>query len=374
MDRDFIDIDYKDIKNMFEENKKAFISNEKISKNLRNKRPNSIPEFLCYYNNLLSYANDVMISYPHGTLIKEGNKIAYYRGEKKVYPTNKSSLLRKLEDFHTEKEKETYKLVAYMRIYEFENFINQFEYISEWYKQVGTTILYEALAQHYGLETYYLDITTNFMTALFFATCTFDYTLNEWRPLTKEEIKENEYGIIYRNKNDSVDFLNNIKIGENDKSAILPIGKQPFMRCEYQSAYTIKSEEGIDLRKINFEKLRFKHSEELSERVYLYMDKGKKIYPDEGIEAFQDEIKTISKLTVFSYSSFEYALKRSSYFNDIETAIEAIKTFKYFPIKVLEKDNFMKVSRQRRRNFDRKYEKNICKYKEIFIPYVYIPE
>lgn len=374
MDRDFIDIDYKDIKNMFEENKKAFISNEKISKNLRNKRPNSIPEFLCYYNNLLSYANDVMISYPHGTLIKEGNKNAYYRGEKKVYPTNKSSLLRKLEDFHTEKEKETYKLVAYMRIYEFENFINQFEYISEWYKQVGTTILYEALAQHYGLETYYLDITTNFMTALFFATCTFDYTLNEWRPLTKEEIKENEYGIIYRNKNDSVDFLNNIKIGENDKSAILPIGKQPFMRCEYQSAYTIKSEEGIDLRKINFEKLRFKHSEELSERVYLYMDKGKKIYPDEGIEAFQDEIKTISKLTVFSYSSFEYALKRSSYFNDIETAIEAIKTFKYFPIKVLEKDNFMKVSRQRRRNFDRKYEKNICKYKEIFIPYVYIPE
>lgn len=54
------------------------------------------------------------------------------------------------------------------------------------------------MAQHYGFDTCLLDLTNDFKTALFFATCKYDYKTDSYRPLTKKDIEATEnskYGI-----------------------------------------------------------------------------------------------------------------------------------------------------------------------------------
>lgn len=48
-----------------------------------------------------------------------------------------------------------------------------------------------------------------------------------------------------------------------------------------------------------FEKLHFKHSVELSKSVFEMMDGGKKIYPQEGLDEFADNIEAIKSATTF---------------------------------------------------------------------------
>ena len=58
-------------------------------------------------------------------------------------------------------------------------------------------VLYDLLAQHYGLETGWLDITSDFNVALFFATCWYDCSENRWKPLCEEQIRQHPYGMIF---------------------------------------------------------------------------------------------------------------------------------------------------------------------------------
>ena len=44
-----------------------------------------------------------------------------------------------------------------------------------------------ALAQHYGFETHLLDLTNDFMTALFFATCYYDNQKGKFFPLLSDK-------------------------------------------------------------------------------------------------------------------------------------------------------------------------------------------
>ncbi len=81
-----------------------------------------------------------------------------------------------------------------MRIYEFKSLIYCFEHVKNWNY---CDVLYEPLAQHYGIETCWLDITNDFNVALFFACCYWDEKEKRWLPLTQKqtEVDENhKYG------------------------------------------------------------------------------------------------------------------------------------------------------------------------------------
>lgn len=83
-----------------------------------------------------------------------------------------------------------------MRLFEFSCFINQFQSVQELKR---CDVLYELLGQHYGLETIWLDVTNDFSTVLFFATCVWDK--GRWRPLSHRDIERDEcskWGVIYR--------------------------------------------------------------------------------------------------------------------------------------------------------------------------------
>ena len=117
--------------------------------------------------------------YPHGIVIEQSARRNFYRGENQIYPSSIPSLLRAIRRYKTREEKELYRLVSDMRIAEFSYLLQQFRHVQDW---KVSDVLYEPLAQHYGLQTSWLDITSDFNTAMFFATCRWDGPTDCRRP------------------------------------------------------------------------------------------------------------------------------------------------------------------------------------------------
>ena len=296
--------------------------------------------------------------YPHGIVIDQSQRRNYYRGENQIFSSSVPSLVRKLKQYRTRQEQELYRLVSDMRIAEFRSLLQRFQHVQEWR---DSDILYEPLAQHYGLETGWLDITSDFNTALFFATCYWDGT--RWLPLTKKQTEvdeEHQYGMIFHMPSNQMvhrwlDALEKLKTCtdkqiENDgaghakyekleypiyrgdlKNVIYPLGFQPFMRCHMQNGYGIYMRNPQPLQEdCEFEKLRFRHSEKLSQAVFDMMKGGELIYPHEGLKEVQFLIDQIRRETRFSEEAFRYALYRSHYYqvNEPDKALEDLSSFR----------------------------------------------
>lgn len=252
-----------------------------------------------------------LMEYPHGVVIKQGERNHYYRGENQIFEKSQPTLLRELAKINSEEERLLYRITAYMRIAEFKSLLCKFDMVKYW--EYGD-VLFEPLAQHYGLKTDWLDITNDFNVALFFATCHWENKEKRWLPLKKTQTERDDkskYGVLFHipSWQVSLNQMSACYASEHDDikiNAILPIGFQPFMRCHSQYSHAIKMEKPYPLQEdITFEKLYFRHSEKLSQDIYDLMEQGKKIYPHEGLNEFDDIIEQIRKATLFSEQAFE---------------------------------------------------------------------
>ena len=306
------------------------------------------------------------VQYPHGVIIQQAMRRHYYRGENRIYTESCPALYRTVKGYPDIESRELYRMVADMRIAEFSKMLQEFQHVQNW---DISDVLYEALAQHYGLETNWLDITSDFMVALFFATCYWDSGENKWKPLTKtqtEQSDETRYGMIFHMPSWYMAQRWTFEIGKFadlskgiTKNLIYPLGFQPFMRCSMQNGYGIYMRTGEALQKdIGFEKLRFRHNEELSKRVFDYMKGGELIYPHEGLKGVDFIIEQLKRLTDFSESAFEYALRRSQYFSmkDKDTCRRKLEAFEVDNkrIRIL-KDSAWSMGRNRRKVVDDLY-------------------
>jgi len=305
-----------------------------------------------------------MMRYPHGVVISQGEHSSYFRGENQIFEKSQPSLLRALERFSDEKKKQVYKLIADMRIAEFGIFLCRLGITQFWLDNYGD-VLFEPLAQHYGLETTWLDITSDFNVALFFATCAWNG--KKWFPLSKKETKQSEatkYGVIFHIPQwqaANIRMLDGLEMADGQtylQNTIWPIGYQPFMRCHSQHAYGIHMEIPFPLQHdITFEKLRFRHNEKLSRDVFDLMDGGKKIYPQEGLQDFQDVIKSIASANTFSDEAFAYAFEKNTYFCDKDVAIKELRSSSVLgaPVTLIGDKHPFYITRQRIRALNRKY-------------------
>ncbi len=135
-----------------------------------------------------------MMEYPHGVVISQGERNSYYRGENQIFTKSQPSLYRTLDKFEMQQDKELYRFIANMRIAEFGIFLCRLGIVQFWLNNSGS-VLFEPLAQHYGFETEWLDITSDFDVALFFATC--KWADGRWQPLDEEDIRKHPMGVIF---------------------------------------------------------------------------------------------------------------------------------------------------------------------------------
>lgn len=357
-------ISYDQLKLLYEDNQKEAEESRRITESSYRGESFFIPQGNTSHEIDLEFllrdpkTSGMKMYYPHGIVIEQSQRRNYYRGENQVYSASVPSLVRKLKQYKTRHEQELYRLVADMRIAEFRSLLQTFKHVQNW---KNSDVLYDAIAQHYGLETNWLDITSDFNTALFFATCYWDG--KQWLPLTKKqtEVDENhQYGMIFHMPSnrmvyrwlDALDKLkpwtdypieydgkSHVKYGKLEypiyrgelTNIVYPLGFQPFMRCHMQNGYGIYMRNSRPLQNDNeFEKLRFRHSEKLSRKVFDLMKGGELVYPHEGLMKVQFTIDQISKETHFSEEAFMYALYRSHYYrlDEFEKALDDLSKFR----------------------------------------------
>lgn len=393
LDNKVHDISYEQIKLLYEDNLKEAREAQQITQssyrgeNYYGKYGNSNYELQQEYLVRDPRTSGMRLYYPHGVVIEQAARKNYYRGENRIYEESVPSLHRKLKKYSTVEEKELYRMVADMRIAEFSYLLQKFEHVRNWKE---SDVLYEALAQHYGLETGWLDITNDFNVALFFATC--KWKDGEWVPLTKADTEadaSHQYGMIYHMPSYQMPSRWGIAIpkfmpwtdrivGQTEEgnsiyekltypvyrgeveNLIYPLGFQPFMRCHMQNGYGIYMRTRKPLQQdFQFEKLRFRHNEKLSSRVYELMKGGELIYPHEGLKQAEFIIDQIRTATSFSEEAFLYALYRSHYYKmeDAEKAKERLSRFEVNGRRIEITDTHpWKLSAGRRKNIDSLYQ------------------
>ena len=272
---------------------------------------------------------------PYGLrIITFPSKRQLFRGEIQNYHRSIPSLNRILTDCMDEKEKELNRIIAHLRKWQFGNLIWNINIVPYWEAKLSDVNL-DALAQHYGFATHLMDLTNDFKAALFFATCKYVPQTDSYRPLTQADIDKNEdtkFGYIFHAPDWIIDYMNGggfmnwsfehlhngnpmemqdrnrrfyLQSGDMDGVA-LQIGYQPLQRCAHQSGYIypMRNEKSLQ-ENWHFEKLRFKHSVELSQQVYRMMDGGKKVFPNEGVTELHDYIERIKHSVVFAMDELQ---------------------------------------------------------------------
>ena len=273
-----------------------------------------------------------IVQFPFGYICTFRSRRHLFRGEVQDYDFSEASLSRRCRRKSGEKrsprEIELLHTIANMRIAQFRKFIWQFDIIPQWEGKLSE-VNYKALAQHYGFETFLLDLTNDVRNALFFATCKWEK--DHFEPLAEKDIKQSErskYGVIYHTPDWKIDFLNGISFlklqasfekerGRSRPSVIdtglwdgvaYQIGLQPFYRCHTQSGYVYPMKTMDDIRHNGqFERIRFPQTVEFSNQIFQMMDEGKKIYPEEGITQTMGILEQMRRTLIFSEDDLLWA-------------------------------------------------------------------
>lgn len=231
----------------------------------------------------------------------------FYRGESAFFGSSKPGLYRNKEAEYTLED----RVLSKLRLDQCCLAFDSFDVVTKWR---DNSVNHLALAQHYGLKTMMIDITSDLKTALFFACCKIGSD-DKWYPLGEEdfahrnsrtkslglsELGNSKYGILYRSKTEITDLK--WMIDESEWETIVPVGYQPFMRCAAQSAYMLLAkDETYDMYKDStFEKFRFRLTKEICNWIYEEMKCGEKIYPYKDIPDIYDEVSAINESKKFS--------------------------------------------------------------------------
>jgi len=206
----------------------------------------------------------------------------YFRGENDLYPTCESSRSRNCQ---TEAE----KIIADLKVIEFELALKQFPqvYLAE---KDGMYINYTALAQHYGFDTNYLDLTNDIGVAAFFACAKFvDGTI-----------------IPNPNKEAQIRFVSLVLPDDffNPGNKLHIFGLQPFLRPSRQCGSCFELEEREDFAKKATTYTFKTNLQESQVIINCFAELNKKIptgflwlFPQERIIPVAEEIKQNKCLT-----------------------------------------------------------------------------
>lgn len=230
----------------------------------------------------------------------------YYRGQAKYVEKCKPSL------FRNKSEKEIF--VERIKFCEFSLLLQKHPSSKLFVKGYGDTlndghveshemfIDEEALAQHYGILTEYLDLTADKWVASFFACTDYHRTPSGQRDdYIKHASEDNGVLYIYQD------------IQEKKYSGELhPVGLQPFSRPVHQAGYVLKMEKDQNFND-QAHAIRFRFDSGCSSIIYWLFDQSMKIQPQEVVELKAKRI--VEETSTFSRAAYELAHVR--YFSQL---------------------------------------------------------
>ena len=189
-----------------------------------------------------------------------------------------------------------------MRLVQFQRLLKSHPVVTRFFERHHFLVNAEGLAQHYGLKTEVLDLTSNLDVALFFATCKYDKTTDTYDYYHDEGEHE---GILYvfdpvfDNEPTPSPYFENYMHGN-----ITPIGLQAFPRPGAQYGYALHIGKGGSTKSWMY---KFSFTSEESKHYYDMFLKGESLWiKDKLIE----KTKHIVGQMTFSYSVFKEAFEK----------------------------------------------------------------
>lgn len=222
----------------------------------------------------------------------------YYRGEREYHALCKPSLYRKnmtaakqfVERIKYEELcllMENYPLSQYYR-----NGIG-FKFPDGTIKVKELSIDKMALAQHYGICTELIDFTVDKFVAAFFA-CT-KYNEDDTYSVNDEDGGD---GCFYH-------YVDKKALPELPQN-LRAVGLQPFSRPGEQAGYVLPMNADENLNDYVAHAIHFKHNRKVSEFIFNYTNRSKKLFPKSVLE---DKAMIIKNSNVFSRKAYEMAKK-----------------------------------------------------------------
>jgi len=157
---------------------------------------------------------------------------------------------------------------------------------------VPISIMYEGLAQHYGIKTHYLDLTNDIWTAAFFASTI--YENGEYRPVFVDDRDFNDsFGVLYM-----LDYEHDTRYGSYENDDIIPIGLQYFNRPGRQCGFVRDMTNVRDLHSLpNLQKIFFRHDHEASKLIFQLSQNGRHLFPADSLAEIVAQIRISDRIS-----------------------------------------------------------------------------
>ena len=162
-----------------------------------------------------------------------------------------------------------------------------------------------ALAQHYGICTELIDFTVDKFVAAFFACTKYNYE-NDTYSINDEEGGD---GCFYHYKD------KNAISGKPQK--LRAVGLQPFSRPGEQAGYVLSMNADENLNDCVVDAIHFKHNRKVSEFIFNYTNRSKKLFPKSILD---EKAMIIKNSKVFSRKAYEMA-KNDFYPNESDDVL-----------------------------------------------------
>jgi len=215
-------------------------------------------------------------------IFKSGTEMTFsqYRGQVKNYNLQCGANLYRIKDLKS-------AFLEVCRTIAFEKFLEKHPFV-QFVNSLDDNIHINktAIAQHYELKTPYLDLTSNFEVASFFATC--EQINGKYKPY-----KGKEYGVMY-----VYNEVLGTAIAQEDNFEFEYLGWQPLPRPEQQRASTYKLKENENFATKRYvQSYLFSHSRSQSKDIWLKFDKGKTLFPKDSTKEIAEKFKKFELFT-----------------------------------------------------------------------------